>query len=116
MPRLIAVTAQRYRAGARCVLRYQPRAGDAPCLYGKVVAGNESTDLATVVSSLGDIVAPYVGVVPDWQLVVQRDAGHESLRAVTLDRDPGDITTIEDEGSVDEARQAWERMKGELRR
>ena len=38
------------------------------------------------------------------------------LRAVTLDRDPGDITTIEDEGSVDEARQAWERMKAEIRR
>jgi len=36
------------------------------------------------------------------------------LRAVTLDRDPGDITTIEDEGSVDEARQAWEQMKAEL--
>ena len=33
------------------------------------------------------------------------------LKAVTLDRDPGDITTIEDEGSVDEARQAWLEMK-----
>jgi acetyl-CoA synthetase len=29
------------------------------------------------------------------------------LKAVVLDRDPGDITTIEDEGSVEEARQAW---------
>jgi acetyl-CoA synthetase len=34
------------------------------------------------------------------------------LKAVTLDREPGDITTIEDEGSVDEARQAWRQMKG----
>ena len=33
------------------------------------------------------------------------------LKAVTLDRDPGDITTIEDEGSVEEARQAWQQMK-----
>ena len=33
------------------------------------------------------------------------------LKAVTLDRDPGDITTIEDEGSVEEARQAWLDMK-----
>jgi acetyl-CoA synthetase len=33
------------------------------------------------------------------------------LRAVVLDRDPGDITTIEDEGSVDEARQAWQQMR-----
>jgi acetyl-CoA synthetase len=37
------------------------------------------------------------------------------LRAVVLDRDPGDITTIEDEGSVDEARQAWEQMREEVR-
>jgi acetyl-CoA synthetase len=27
------------------------------------------------------------------------------LKAVALDRDPGDISTIEDEGSVEEARQ-----------
>jgi len=38
------------------------------------------------------------------------------LKAVTLDRDPGDITTIEDEGSVDEARAAWEHMKAEIGR
>ncbi len=36
------------------------------------------------------------------------------LRAVTLDRDPGDITTIEDEGSVEEARQAWQQMKASI--
>ena len=36
------------------------------------------------------------------------------LKAVVLDRDPGDITTIEDEGSVDEARQAWRQMKAEI--
>jgi acetyl-CoA synthetase len=37
------------------------------------------------------------------------------LKAVTVDRDPGDITTIEDEGSVEEARQAWQTMKDEIR-
>jgi acetyl-CoA synthetase len=36
------------------------------------------------------------------------------LKAVILDRDPGDITTIEDEGSVEEARQAWLDMKSEF--
>ena len=36
------------------------------------------------------------------------------LRAVILDRDPGDITTIEDEGSVEEARLAWQQMKANL--
>jgi len=29
------------------------------------------------------------------------------LKAVVLNVDPGDITTIEDEGSVEEAREAW---------
>jgi acetyl-CoA synthetase len=37
------------------------------------------------------------------------------LRAVILDRDPGDITTIEEEGSVEEARQAWQQMRSEVR-
>lgn len=36
------------------------------------------------------------------------------LKAVILDRDPGDITTIEEEGSVEEARQGWQQMKGEM--
>jgi acetyl-CoA synthetase len=38
------------------------------------------------------------------------------LKAVILDRDPGDITTIEDEGSVEEARHAWLQMKVDLKR
>jgi acetyl-CoA synthetase len=38
------------------------------------------------------------------------------LKAVILDRDPGDITTIEDEGSVDETRHAWLQMKTEVER
>ena len=29
-------------------------------------------------------------------------------------RDPGDITTIEDEGSVEEARSAWEQMRAAM--
>lgn len=33
------------------------------------------------------------------------------LKAVILDKEPGDITTIEDEGSVEEARHAWQEMK-----
>jgi acetyl-CoA synthetase len=36
------------------------------------------------------------------------------LKAVTLDVDPGDISTIEDEGSVDEAREAWAAMKAAM--
>jgi acetyl-CoA synthetase len=36
------------------------------------------------------------------------------LKAVTVDKDPGDISTIEDEGSVEEAREAWAQMKREV--
>jgi acetyl-CoA synthetase len=36
------------------------------------------------------------------------------LKAVTVDKDPGDISTIEDEGSVEEAREAWAQMKTEM--
>jgi acetyl-CoA synthetase len=36
------------------------------------------------------------------------------LKAVILDKDPGDITTIEDEGSVEEARLAWAQLKKDV--
>ena len=36
------------------------------------------------------------------------------LKAVALDLDPGDISTIEDEGSVDEARRAVEELRAGL--
>ncbi|MBC8162477.1 MAG: acetate--CoA ligase [Roseiflexaceae bacterium] len=38
------------------------------------------------------------------------------LKAVTLGKDPGDITTIEDEGSVEEARQAWQHLRDAVSR
>ena len=36
------------------------------------------------------------------------------LKAVTLDMEPGDITTIEDEGSVEEAREAWQAIRAQI--
>ncbi|MSP78889.1 MAG: acetate--CoA ligase [Dehalococcoidia bacterium] len=36
------------------------------------------------------------------------------LKAVVMGREPGDITTIEDEGSVEEAREAWKQLKGQV--
>jgi acetyl-CoA synthetase len=38
------------------------------------------------------------------------------FKAVILDQDPGDISTIEDEGSVHEARQAWLQMREEIQK
>lgn len=37
------------------------------------------------------------------------------LKAVTLDKEPGDISTIEDGSSVEEARAAWETMRASLK-
>jgi acetyl-CoA synthetase len=36
------------------------------------------------------------------------------LKSVLQDRDPGDISSIEDEGSVEEARKAWKQMRAEV--
>ena len=36
------------------------------------------------------------------------------FKAVILGRDPGDISTIEEEGSVEEARRAWQQMSAEV--
>jgi acetyl-CoA synthetase len=37
------------------------------------------------------------------------------FKAVVLDRDPGDISTIEDAGSVEEVREAWRELRAEVR-
>ncbi len=36
------------------------------------------------------------------------------FKAVILDRDPGDVSTIEDAGSVEEARSAWRELRAQL--
>jgi acetyl-CoA synthetase len=36
------------------------------------------------------------------------------FKAVVLDRDPGDISTIEDAGSVEEVRAAWQELRAEV--
>jgi acetyl-CoA synthetase len=71
--------------------------------------------LATVRADLGPIAVigelNFVGMLPKTRSgkIMRR-----VFKAVVLGQDPGDITTIEEEGSVDEARQAWEVMKAEL--
>jgi len=71
--------------------------------------------LDTVRRELGPVAV--VGEVNFVSLLPKTRSGkimRRVLKAVILDRDPGDITTIEDEGSVDEARQAWQQMKAEI--
>jgi acetyl-CoA synthetase len=73
--------------------------------------------LATVRHELGPVAVigelNFVGMLPKTRSgkIMRR-----VLKAVILDRDPGDITTIEDEGSVEEARHAWQQMKAEIGR
>ena len=73
--------------------------------------------LATVRRELGAVAVigelNFVGMLPKTRSgkIMRR-----VLKAVVLDRDPGDLTTIEDEGSVDEARDAWAAMRTERTR
>jgi acetyl-CoA synthetase len=61
------------------------------------------------VAVIGDL--NFVGILPKTRSgkIMRR-----VLKAVTLDKEPGDISTIEDEGSVEEAREAWGRMRAEV--
>jgi hypothetical protein len=78
-----SITPVRYRPGRRCVLRYElSDSDDRTVLYGKVLGGDQSSQLAATIASLGEsLVAPLVGTAPEWQLVVQADAGERSLGA-----------------------------------
>ncbi len=71
--------------------------------------------LATVRHELGPIAV--IGEVNIVSMLPKTRSGkimRRVLKAVTLDVEPGDITTIEDEGSVADARHAWHQMKAEL--
>src|SRR6266545_1917814 len=72
--------------------------------------------LATVRHELGPVAVigelSFVGLVPKTRSgkIMRR-----VIKEVTLGKHPGDITTIEDEGSVEEAQHAWEQIKAEVR-
>jgi acetyl-CoA synthetase len=97
-------------------------------LRGEVIAafvalrsGHEPTDelraelLQTVRHELGPVAVirelSFVAMLPKTRSgkIMRR-----VLKAVALDRDPGDVSTIEDEGSVEEARRAVEELRGGL--
>jgi acetyl-CoA synthetase len=85
-------------------------------------AGHEPSEdlrrelLATVRRELGPVAVigqlSFVGLLPKTRSgkIMRR-----VLKAVAADRDPGDISTIEDEGSVEEARRAMEDLRASLR-
>jgi acetyl-CoA synthetase len=68
--------------------------------------------LATVRQELGPVAV--IGELNFVHMLPKTRSGkimRRVLKAVVLDKDPGDISTIEDAGSVTEAREAWQEMK-----
>lgn len=71
--------------------------------------------LATVRRELGPVAV--IGELNFVNMLPKTRSGkimRRVLKAVVLNQDPGDITTIEEEGSVEDARQAWQEMKAAL--
>ena len=71
--------------------------------------------LATVRRELGPVAV--IGELNFVNMLPKTRSGkimRRVLKAVVVDQDPGDITTIEEEGSVEDARQAWQKMKADL--
>jgi acetyl-CoA synthetase len=84
-------------------------------------AGNEPSDklkqelLDTVRRELGPVAV--IGDLNFVDMLPKTRSGkimRRVLKAVVLDAEPGDISTIEDEGSVEEAREAWQQMRQEI--
>ncbi len=81
-------------------------------------AGNDPSDdlrkslLETVRNQIGPIaVVAEINFVEALPKTRSGKIMRRVLKAVTLGKDPGDVSTIEDEGSVADAREAWENMK-----
>lgn len=74
------------------------------------------SELLTIVrSELGPVAV--IGEVHFVSMVPKTRSGkimRRVLKAITLNRDPGDVSTIEDEGSVEEARLAWQELKATM--
>ena len=95
--------------------------GEVIAAFILLKAGREASDelraelAATVRERLGPVAVigeiTFVGLLPKTRSgkIMRR-----VLKAVVLGRDPGDITTIEDEGSVEEARQALAELRGAI--
>ena len=96
--------------------------GEVISAFVVLKTGNEPSDalrgevLQTVRSELGPVAV--IGELNFVDALPKTRSGkimRRVLKAVTLNTDPGDISTIEDEGSVEEARDAWQQMRANLR-
>jgi acetyl-CoA synthetase len=92
--------------------------GESIAAFVVLRAGHAPTDalraelLATVRTELGAIaVVRDLNFVDGLPKTRSGKIMRRVLKAVILGRDPGDITTIEDEGSVEDARHAWAELR-----
>ncbi|MBE3597480.1 MAG: acetate--CoA ligase [Limnochordaceae bacterium] len=96
--------------------------GEVISAFVVLKAGHEPSDglrqelLQTVRQELGPIAV--IGEIHFVKALPKTRSGkimRRVFKAVILGRDPGDISTIEDVGSVEEARAAWQAMRAELK-
>src|SRR5262249_17989574 len=115
----------KHPAVAECGVIGRPDETRGEVIAAFVVLKNDYTASADLRRALLNVVRHELGpvvVIGDLNFVTMLPKTRSGkimrrvLRAVVLDREPGDITTIEDEGSVDEARQAWHRSGPSYRR
>ena len=101
--------------------RPDPLRGEVVSAFVVLKAGFEPSEtlrselIQTVRRELGPVAV--IGEVHFVRILPKTRSGkimRRVLKAVILNRDPGDISTIEDEGSVEEARQAWQQLQRQL--
>lgn len=95
--------------------------GEVVSAFVVLRAGNQPSDelrrelIAAVRRELGPVAV--IGEVNFVRMLPKTRSGkimRRVFKAVVLDRDPGDISTIEDAGSVEEARSAWQELRAEV--
>jgi acetyl-CoA synthetase len=95
--------------------------GEVVSAFVALRAGYQPSDalrhelLATVRQDLGPVAV--IGEINFVSALPKTRSGkimRRVFKAVILDKDPGDISTIEDVGSIEEAREAWLDMRAEL--
>ena len=108
-------------AEAGCTGRPDELRGEVISAFVVLKQGHERSDrlrkelLDTVRRELGPVAV--IGELNFVDMLPKTRSGkimRRVLKAVTLGKEPGDITTIEDEGSVDEARHAWSDMSAQV--
>ncbi len=109
-------------AEAAATGRPDPVRGEVIVAFVVLKLGHEPSDtlkrelLATARGELGPIAV--IGELNFVRMVPKTRSGkimRRVLKAICLDRDPGDVSTIEDEGSIEEAREAWKQIQAEIR-